>query len=296
MTGIYCFKNLVNGKVYIGQSVNIQRRYKQHLSNINNLKHQEAIYLALRKYGVENFSFEILKECDINNLSKFEQYYISKYDAYGCNGYNETVGGEGSIGYKHTKESKEKMSASRKGRIVNEEWKQHMRDSSTHHTPWNKDKKLSEEHKEKISNSLSGHKHTIDSKEKMSKNSVCKKAVICNGEHFDSVVECAKYYDLNTDTLRSWLSGKIYMPEEFYKNGLMYENTCPNYVSEDFNKVICDGILYDNITECSKSINVNHWSISKWLNGTNKMPEEFVDRGLSFVKVTRYKISPTNLK
>lgn len=95
MIGIYKFENLTNGNCYIGQSVNIEKRYKDHLSrakNANSSEYNSAFHRALRKYGVDNFSFVILEECDKSLLNKQEEYWIAFYNSYE-QGYNETPGG-----------------------------------------------------------------------------------------------------------------------------------------------------------------------------------------------------------
>ena len=93
MIGIYCFTNLINNKRYIGQSIVLEQRYNQHLRNVNNEKFQYPIYLAIRKYGLENFRYEILEETTTNKLDEREKYWISYYNSYN-NGYNLTEGGK----------------------------------------------------------------------------------------------------------------------------------------------------------------------------------------------------------
>lgn len=66
--GIYKIENLINGKVYIGQSIEIEKRWQKHL----NAKDDFLIHKALRKYGKANFSFSILEECAINELDARE--------------------------------------------------------------------------------------------------------------------------------------------------------------------------------------------------------------------------------
>ena len=66
--GIYKIENLINGKVYIGQSIEIEKRWQKHL----NAKDDFLIHKALRKYGKSNFSFSILEECAINELDARE--------------------------------------------------------------------------------------------------------------------------------------------------------------------------------------------------------------------------------
>lgn len=93
MIGIYKFTNKINNKSYIGQSVNIEKRKKEHIQNINNYKIDSTLYQALRKYGIMNFSFEVLEECDKQELNEKEKYWIQYYDSYN-NGYNMTPGGD----------------------------------------------------------------------------------------------------------------------------------------------------------------------------------------------------------
>lgn len=84
--GIYKITNLINNKVYIGQSKHIYRRWAQHRSDSKTK--EMPLYRAMRKYGIENFKFEIIKECKIEELSYYEDFYINEYNSYIPNGYN----------------------------------------------------------------------------------------------------------------------------------------------------------------------------------------------------------------
>ena len=106
MIGIYKITNLITKQAYIGQSVNIERRKRQHLNTAyseSNKYYNNPLYRAIRKYGIENFDFEILENCSIEKLNQQEKYWIKKYDTF-FHGYNLTFGGDGS-GNKQTKES-----------------------------------------------------------------------------------------------------------------------------------------------------------------------------------------------
>lgn len=95
MIGIYKYTNLINNKVYIGLSNDIQRRKWEHQS-LANRGDQAAIHKAIKKYGIDNFSFEILETFETENrelMDAREQYWIQYYDSY-HNGYNNTIGGE----------------------------------------------------------------------------------------------------------------------------------------------------------------------------------------------------------
>ena len=88
---IYKITNKVNGKSYIGQTrYTIEFRWKQH----QHKKDDTYFHNAIHKYGIENFSIEILEECNIEDLNSREIFYIAKYNTFN-NGYNLTIGGDG---------------------------------------------------------------------------------------------------------------------------------------------------------------------------------------------------------
>ena len=97
MIGIYAIINNINNKKYIGQSINIERRFKEHHHkpfNKNSKMFNTPIYKAIRKYGFENFSFVILEECTKKELDKRERYWINYYETNdSLFGYNQTEGG-----------------------------------------------------------------------------------------------------------------------------------------------------------------------------------------------------------
>lgn len=110
--GIYKIENLINGNVYIGQSRDIERRIKCHKSKLANNKHyNEHLQSAVNKYGIDNFSFDIIETCGISELDQKEIDYIKKYDSY-KNGYNRTAGGGGIYGFCFSDETIQKLKAS----------------------------------------------------------------------------------------------------------------------------------------------------------------------------------------
>ena len=84
MIGIYKIENLLNHKCYIGQSIHIERRWKEHCQKST----KSVISQAIKKYGKENFSFQILEECEIDELAEKEIAYIHKFNSIIPNGYN----------------------------------------------------------------------------------------------------------------------------------------------------------------------------------------------------------------
>lgn len=96
MTGIYKITNNINGKAYIGQSVNIHKRWKREKEdskNENSHSYNYPLMKAFRKYGIENFEFTIIEECEVSELNKREAYWINFYNTF-FEGYNQTLGGD----------------------------------------------------------------------------------------------------------------------------------------------------------------------------------------------------------
>lgn len=100
---IYKITNNVNGKVYIGQTIQtIKERFYQHCAtkcrdSVLNM----AIHRAIKKYGKSNFTIEVIEEVDKDSLNDREKFWIEYYNSYN-NGYNSTRGGQD--GSTHCKE------------------------------------------------------------------------------------------------------------------------------------------------------------------------------------------------
>jgi len=138
-------------------------------------------YRAIRKYGADDFISEILEQnIDRNKLADREKYWIEHYDTY-SNGYNSTKGGDGTNGFKHTPETKLKISRSNKGKKKTIEHCKNIK-IALNNIPTeikeskNKNqsekmlgRKLSENHKAKISESLKGRKLSKEHIEKSAK-------------------------------------------------------------------------------------------------------------------------------
>ena len=94
MNNVYKIVNLINGKVYVGRTIHsLEARWDGHMKCLNR-GDSRHLYCAMRQYGVENFSIELLESCDsFDEMVAKEAYYCEKLQAY-TNGYNMTTAGE----------------------------------------------------------------------------------------------------------------------------------------------------------------------------------------------------------
>jgi group I intron endonuclease len=112
-SGIYRFTNKINNKVYIGSSKNIQKRKEEHI--FGKKGGSKLLYLAISKYGIENFEFEILEPVfDENKLFEREQIYLDFYNlkdlkTFQTLTYNLNPCAKGARGLKWTNKQKENL-------------------------------------------------------------------------------------------------------------------------------------------------------------------------------------------
>jgi group I intron endonuclease len=142
MIGIYKITS-PNKRIYIGQSVNINKRFNSYKRMHKKNMHQTRLHRSFVKYGTENHIFEIIEECDIELLNERERYWQDYYDVLN-NGLNcrltnsnekrcklslETIkkmslaskGNKNFLGKKHSEETKEKISRAHKGKKYSKE-------------------------------------------------------------------------------------------------------------------------------------------------------------------------------
>lgn len=116
---IYCYKNKTNGKRYIGQTINPQQRKSAHISDSTHI--DTKFYRAVRKYGWNNFEYEILAESeDRNELDKLEVDFIKSFNSIE-NGYNIRSGGEHPTMGEETKKKLQQANAFQNAELSEEE-------------------------------------------------------------------------------------------------------------------------------------------------------------------------------
>ena len=102
--GIYCIENLINGKKYIGQGIDVEYRMNKYHKGCY------ALNNAIKLYGKENFIKYVIKYCEKEELNSLEKYYILKFHSHiSDNGYNISWDNAPMRKRKHTSEAKEKI-------------------------------------------------------------------------------------------------------------------------------------------------------------------------------------------
>jgi len=145
--GIYKIENLVNRKIYIGSSVDIKNRWRQHLGYFSRGKHGN-VYLqrAWDKYGAESFKFDIIEKCDAKILAEREQYFMDFFDA--CKtGYNLSPTAGSNLGVIHSEEYGKKISVRQTGKKRGPHSEEHKRKLSISGTGKKKRARTEEENK-----------------------------------------------------------------------------------------------------------------------------------------------------
>lgn len=158
--GIYVIRNADDGKVYVGSSKEIKRRFWRHKYLLSRGKHHSRhLQSAWNKHGQEKFSFEIVFCCDIESLVFYEQEFLNSLnaadDAYG---YNILPSAKSLMGFKHSDETKLKISQIQLGRSLSSECRKKISKTLTGHVGAWRGKRMSDEHKEKISVANKGRK------------------------------------------------------------------------------------------------------------------------------------------
>lgn len=123
---IYKITNLVNKKIYIGQTIqdDVEKRWELHRRLAKKDKGCTALKEAFNKYGIDKFKFEVLIICFNEDCIEYEKEYIKKYNALVPNGYNISEGGNGGPLFKgkhHSEETKTKLRETSKAYYSNPE-------------------------------------------------------------------------------------------------------------------------------------------------------------------------------
>lgn len=217
-----------SGKVYIGQSNNIRKRWAKYKAL--QCTKQGRIYNSFNKHGVDNHQFDIIEYCSEDELNCSERFWQDEFDVIGKNGLNGILQECGekrrivsqelkdtlskiNTGKKHTDETKQRMSEAKKGIPKSKETRKRMSARQVGKLNHFYGKKFSQEHRDKISNGNIGKTHTEEAKRKMAiskigGNNITSRIVLDTqtGIFYYSIKEAAEAYGINYGTLRDRFS------------------------------------------------------------------------------------------
>lgn len=144
VSGIYVILHKKSGKIYLGQSQNIHKRWGEHRRDlIRNAHHNPRLQNAWNKYGAKEFKFQILEYCSVDQLNEREQHYLDIYKRKDiC--YNIADFADSPFrGKKHSPSARQKLSDINTGKTHSDVSRQKMSD-------WRKGRPKSEDHRRKI--------------------------------------------------------------------------------------------------------------------------------------------------
>jgi group I intron endonuclease len=209
---IYKITNLISKKCYIGETKksNPFIRWNEHKRKIEQGIGCPALQDAVKKYGIDNFTFEILIICFDEERYKFEIEYIKKYNSIVPNGYNLTQGGEGGgfYGKKHSQETIDRISQTSKQKYIdNPNLKREM--SERQKVVMN-----SEEVKNKIKNGLNNSYVFVNLKKEKGKRGFARVKVMQYDLYnnyinkYESIADAAKSNNIDYRTISKNINGR----------------------------------------------------------------------------------------
>lgn len=241
VSGIYKITS-PSGRVYIGQSVDLRNRINGYKSTESKYSGQPILWRSFKKHGIENHIFEIIEQCEPDELDCRERYWQDYYDVLngGLNCILTECGDKKRIESVKTRENKRNV---------------------------NLGKKFSAEHKKRIGESKIGIPRSEKTKDKLREANLCGKTEnsikvidVITKDTFDCIVEAAKSIDINPITLSGYLKNpdknktnfiylSEYVEDEVYFDKKFVENR-ENY------KIINTETLeiYDNFAHAAKSL------------------------------------------
>jgi group I intron endonuclease len=292
---IYKITNINTNKCYIGETIQApNKRWKDHKSAIKRDGGCKALKSAIKKYGLDSFKFEVIIICFDEDRLIYEKEYIKKYNSLVPNGYNILAGGqEGVLGYKHTEETKKKISEKSKEHSNRPELKEQSRQNAIElnrriksgevikkSENWhkaledgrigNRGGKSTDETKKKISDGLklyysSNTNTSIVNKDKWHQMLKSKKGTDLNDTHKDNIsTGLTNYYNSKYNSFYDNIGeGKIIKDS---RTKLVGEYTLENKLLK----------IYPSVAEASRSIGITAHHMGKIIRRNNNKYKESI--------------------
>lgn len=295
---VYCHTNKIDGKKYFGQTGLVPEiRWGKNGKKYNGCPH---FYCAIQKYGWDGFYHDIIaSNLTLKEANNFEELMIAKFHTQDPQfGYNIANGGDNRT---PTEETRKKMSDVRKGE------KNHLaravlcdgmrfghigacadyyKVGRTLMNSWLLRKRPMPQVFMDMGLVYEDNQDVkyVAPKGRKRGNSPRARAVICDEVEYQCVNDCADAYNVNFHTMFNWLTGEKRMPSRFVNFGLRFVGDERVYISQVGGKrpVICDGVVYETMSDCAKFYGVSPNTVSRWMSGVRKIPEKFKDMGLAY--------------
>lgn len=298
ISGIYMIQCINNNKIYIGQSIDIYKRWGEHKRKLSANSH-ENIYLrnTFNKYGIESLAFSIIEECSIELLDEKEKYYILNNKSNNRKyGYNLESGG--SLGKNVSEETKTRIKNTLSGRRF-----PHMYNGKTVICDGIEFKSLIScaryynENEVSMLGWINGNLYCPQKYINMNlkyKNEELKlkdikenknlTRIICEDTEFDSIKRCAEFYKVKEQMMTKWLKGESPVPKIFKEMNLSYVNkeTKLRDSKKIEKRVICENLTFDNMKECCEFYDEKYRRMLSWINGNSICKEYYHENGLRY--------------
>ena len=262
--GIYRWTNLTNGKIYIGSSSNLGKRFSGYFSfnflTRESFKTKSLIYTAILKYDYSNFKLDVLEYCDLAELLVREQYYLDLYSPE----YNILKTAGSSLGFKHSEETLLKF----KLRELSKEHLEFLRKSGTANLmKFNKNKRLKVAVHDFVSDSTETYA-SIDEASKAIKVDTKTFWVKEKSEENNNIIPYQGRYVITI--LRDGITVvehdiRVELARENISKGLINRDKAKGNIVVVTNVVTGDSVSYNSVSEASRVLNVNRFTLSRYL-------------------------------
>lgn len=290
MYGIYQIKNVITNQVYIGQSIDLEKRKKSHFRALNGGYHENSkLQNSYNKYGADAFEFSVLESADYispDDLSNLEIKHIAENLALSDKGFNLTPGGTNPPVIVYTAEMREAISKRVTGKgnpfygkHHSEETKARLRESSrklignkngfygkTHRPTWKEERRAI--YDKKIASGWTdpkiGSKKPKAAVEAMKEHMPHRKQIEVDNIVYNSMSECSRKTGIPLSTISKRLKLDSFPNYKVLNEGLQINNT-------NGKRVVVDGVTYSSIELCAKELNVSRTTVHNRVY-SNKFP------------------------